>query len=83
MTILVEVFCPSCARRQLAEVGLDANGYPTTAWLEPHRDDLDEAFDRLGVAAGEAFAIAVSNEHIRAAQRFADVLARNDAEDGS
>jgi len=57
-----------CGSRHAAEVALDADEYPLTRWLDAHRDDLDEALDRLGEAAGVAFADAISNGHLRAAE---------------
>lgn len=77
----IEVSCPSCRQHHGAEVTLDVDGFPQTRWIDPHRDELDVAIDGLGQSAGAAFADAVSNGHLRAAERFADILARNDPEE--
>jgi hypothetical protein len=77
------IFCPRCRDHHRAEVALDVTGWPTTRWIDGHRDDLAEAIDRLGQAAGEAFAIATSKGDLWAAEGFVGAaLDRNDPEEG-
>jgi hypothetical protein len=74
------VFCPKCRDHHRAEVRIE-DSWPVTRWLEPHPDDLDAALDRLGEAAGQAFADAIANGDIWAAEGFAGAaLDRNDPE---
>jgi hypothetical protein len=74
------LFCPTCRRHHRAAVRIE-DGWPVTTWLDAHRDDLAEALNRLGEAAGEAFAIAVARGDLWAAEGFAGAaLDRNDPE---
>jgi hypothetical protein len=68
-----------CRLHHGAWVALDVTGWPTTRWIDAHGDELAEALDRLGEAAGQAFAIAVARGDLWAAEGFAGAaLDRND-----
>jgi hypothetical protein len=59
------VFCPPCESSHLAEVRIDADGFPLTEWLEPHtRTETTEirrgdAVEAIADAAGQALDIAL------------------------
>jgi len=81
------IFCASCSAFHDGEVALDATGWPSVSWVEPHDPDsvaLQHHRAAIVDEAAAAFAKAASNGDFAIAEVFlGEALDRNDPEEDS